>query len=483
MIKEQHIHASLAGRLRIAVLEADRIVEKRDWESNLILDQGLDLLATVTFNQLFAACCVGNGSDVTNIRPAATATASGTNLTASAPTFSTADLDSDVRFDTGQYAKIQSVTDSQHITLFSSITVSTPTAFTILRTNQAILENEIQRTVQCSAVPNANLTIDEVGTLLLQRTFLFPPATTAETFTEVGFSNLAVAGANLFSRVLLSTPVTLQGPAGEFPGQQLQVTYQLGVGFDFGRGSGVYFAGTTPTTITISGLPLSSAIFNYASAPSPNVGQLQISVSPQTTAVVGNMMTISGSNVAAYNGSHKVLTVINSGDATHGATSIVTLNVAYSSNPSPDGGQLKGPSTGQFFRPNYGIYWINSIGGQVAPPNRPDVFWGFGEPSIAGQAWISLSKAAQLGSNRTPLRATGAQIVLCNQAPYTKGNFYIDETATFEVIGNQAFSSFGYGLPDLTNQIETWTWDLPQALGDTSQLILTFRFSWNRTSF
>jgi hypothetical protein len=482
------MHASLAGRLRIAVLEAGCIVEERDWESNLILDQGLDLLATVHFNQLFAACCVGNGTDPTNIRPAATATASGATLTASAPTFSSADLDSDVRFDTGQYAKIQSVTDSQHVTLFTSITVSTATAFTILRTNQAILDNEIERTVQCSAVPGANLTSSEddtllIGTVLLQRTFLFPAAANTQTFTEVGFSNQAIAGANLFSRVLLSSPITVQGPAGAFGGQQLQVTYQLNVGIDYGKGAGDYFTGTTPTTIAITGLPLASPIFLYATAPAPNAGQLQVSVSPPTTAQAGNMMTISGSSVAAYNGTFKVLAVVSTTDATHGATSIVTLNVAYSSNPSPDSGQLKGPATGEFFRPCYGIYGINSIGGEVAPPNKPDVFWGFGEPSIAGQAWLSLSTAAQLGSNHVPLRPSGAQIVLCNQAVYTKGNWYIDQTATFTVSGNLAFSSFGYGLPDLTNQIQTWTWDLPQALGDGSHLVLTFRFSWNRTSF
>lgn len=483
MRKERHIHASLAGRLRIAVLEAGRIVEEREWEPNLILDQGLDLLATVHFNQLFAACCVGNGTDPTNIRPTATATASGTTLTASAATFSTADLDSDVRFDTGQYAKIQSVTDSQHVTLFTSITVSTPTAFTILRTNQAILDNEIERTVQCSAVPNANLTTDNVGTLLLQRTFIFPPAANTQTFSEVGFSNQAIAGANLFSRVLLSSPVTVQGPAGAFGGQQLQVTYQLNVGIDYGKGAGDYFTGTTPTTIAITGLPLASAIFLYAAASTPNAGQLMVSVSPPTTAQVGNMVTLAGSSVAAYNGTFKVLAVVAGGDATHGAISIVTLNAAYSSNPSPDSGQLKGPGTGEFFRPCYGIYWINSIGGEIAPPNKPDVFWGFGEPSIAGQAWLSLATAAQLGSNRAPLRPSSAQIVLCNQAAYTKGNWYIDETATFPVSGNQAFGSFGYGLPDLTNQIETWTWDLPQMLGNGSQLALTFRFSWNRTSF
>lgn len=476
----KELHTSLSGQVRVKVFENSRVVRDLGWQKNLILDQGLDKIASVAFNQLFANCAVGNGTAPTTIHPAATATVAGNVLSASAATFSSADLDSDVRFATGEYFKIQSITDPQHVTLFSTGTVAAPTAFTILRTNEAILSNELKRTPVCSQVPAANEVIDLGGTLLLQRTFLFAPETTTTTYTEVGFSNIGTAGANLFSRILLDTPVVVNAPTGDAPGQQLQVTYQLKVGFDYGQGPGKLFSGSTPTTIAITGLPIHSNISLYADSIQVP-GKLSVTIAPPIFSGPGDIVTLAGASVTAYNGNWPVLFVESTSDPTLGPQTIVTLDLAWAT--AATGGTLATAETGTFFRPCYGIWWITAAGGQGAPPDTPDVYLGYGEPSVPGLAWLANSDASELGGNNVALRPVSAQIANCALSTYTLGSFHIDKTVSFTVEDDNPVSSFGVGNPDQTNQIETWTWDQPQALGARSQLQLVFRFSWSRTTF
>jgi hypothetical protein len=453
------------------------------WQKNLILDQGLNKVATVQFNQLFAACAIGTDTSPTTIRPTATATVNGNVLTASAATFSSADLDSDVHFDNGAYFKIQSITSPTVVTLFTSGTVSTATAFTILRTNQTILGNEIKRTVTCLQVPNANRTIDNTGTLVFQRTFIFPPETTTITYTEIGFSDISTPGANLFSRILLAAPVTVSGPVAELGGQQLQVTYQLSIGFDYGRGSGIFFSGSTPTNIAITGLPINYPIWQYEASPL-FPGKLEITCAPPIPSLVGQKVVVSGSSNAAYNGTWTILETHQIIDNTKGPSSVLALNVPYTTSPTITASdQVTTVMTGSFFRPCYGVFWVGPTGGSVGPPHPADVFWGYGEPSLAGQAWVASDSALTLGSNGTPKRALSPTFAACQLSPYTQNNFYRDQTALFTIADNNPISSFGYGLADLTNQIETWAFDSPHALGANSQLQLVFRFSWNRTSF
>jgi hypothetical protein len=467
------------------VLGADgRAAQDSHWQKNLILDQGLNKVATVQFNQLFAACAIGTDTSPTTIRPAALARITAQTVQTTAPTFSNADLDSDIRFDTGEYFKIQSVTDPQTAIVFppgGSIATNEP--FTILRTNQTILGNEIKRTVTCLQVPNANRTIDNTGTLVFQRTFIFPPETTTITYTEIGFSDISTPGANLFSRILLAAPVTVSGPVAELGGQQLQVTYQLSIGFDYGRGSGIFFSGSTPTNIAITGLPINYPIWQYEGSPL-FPGKLEITCAPPIPSLVGQKVVVSGSSNAAYNGTWTILETHQVVDTTKGPSSVLALNVPYTTSPTITASdQVTTVMTGAFFRPCYGIFRVGPTGGSVGPPHPADVFWGYGEPSLAGQAWVATDSASTLGSNGSPKRALSPTFAACQLSPYTQNNFYRDQTALFTIADNNPISSFGYGLADLTNQIETWAFDSPHALGANSQLQLVFRFSWNRTSF
>jgi hypothetical protein len=74
----------LGGRVRVAVIDAatKRVLRKGKWQKNLILDQGMDMIATTLFNQLFTACAAGTGTAPTDVNLGATATVSGTTITA-----------------------------------------------------------------------------------------------------------------------------------------------------------------------------------------------------------------------------------------------------------------------------------------------------------------------------------------------------------------------------------------------------------------
>jgi hypothetical protein len=479
------IHTALSGRMKVAVLSDGKVTEERPWEKNLILNQGLDKVATVVFNQLFAACAIGDNNSPTTIDSRSTATVSATTLTLVSAnyTFTNADLDSAVHFDSGELFTIQSIVNATTVTLFSAGTISTPTHFMILRVNQVQLGNELKRTNVYPTTAGANLVTPSDGSLLLQRTFIFSPETSTVTYKEIGFSDLDVAGPNLFSRVVLGMPVTVSGPSAAAPnGQQLQVTYQLTVNIDYGSGPGNFVPGTNPTTITIAGLPLSFAIYNYAASATGN--QLVVSVSPPIPVVVGQTVVLQHSTVAAYNGSWTVQAIAGYADASHGVSVLVTLNTSFSTNPGLDGGALLTDQGGVFFRPNKSIYWINSAGGSSTPPSTPDVFEGFGEPSIAGTAWIASDGAAALGSNGNALApSSNVQTSACQILSYTPGNYYLDKKASFTVVTTSPIYSFGVGSPDTTNQVQTWVWNEGQALGQYSTLSLTFRFSWGRGTF
>lgn len=461
------------------------LVRSYPWQDNLILDQGLDKVASVLYNQLFAACCCGTGTQVTNRNPNTTATVAGTALSAAAAAFSNADLDASVVFSTGQRFKITAYIDPQHVTLFTSGTITTATAFTVQYTNQATLGNEMKRTVNCSQVPGANFSDVEPAAITLQRTFLFTPEVAAITYTEIGLSDQTVAGPNLFSRILLAQPVSLLGPESEIPsGQALQVTYQLIINFDFGSGPGIFVPGNTSATIGITNLPIVFSIWQYAaSATQPN--HLAVNVTGNVPVIIGEDLILSGSSYAAYNGTWQILDAVTITDPTHGITTVMSLGVAWASTASPTGGSVTIPLSGVFFRGNLGIYLVNQFGQSAAPTPTDDTFLGLGEPSIAGRIWCSSLGPALMGSNGSPtlLDPSTVDVAVVAPAPlYELGDYYLDQTADI-VIGNsqQNVNSFGYGNPDRTNQIITYCWDQPHALLAGSSLQLTFRMSWNRS--
>lgn len=475
----------LKGRVQVAIREGDRVVHRFPWQNNLILDQGLDYVASTLYNQLFNACAAGTGTQATKADPGTTATVSGTALTAAIACFSNADLAANVVFDTGQIAKIIGYVSPTQVTLNKSLTISTATHFVIEFVNQGALGAEVKRTVTYLTTPGACTSTVTPATITLQRTFLFTPESAAITYTELGFSPQSAGGANLFSRVLLANAVSLSGPSDQLPnGQQLQVTYQLEINFDYGQGSGTYFPGNTPVTIGLANLPISYSIWAYASSPS-QLNQLAVTVTGTMPVNPGNTLVLAGCSYAPYNGTWEVLDYITFTDGTHGPSTTISLKVTWVTGQTPSGGTLNVDMNGWFFRSCQGIFLVNAYGQSAAPSPTPDAFVGYDEPSVAGQIWISTAGGALMGSNGVPFRiaAASSEIVLapCLQSSYVSGSFNLTQSGTIAVDSNGLYmSSFGYGQPDATNQVNTYYFDQPHALSPLGTLQLNFLMSWAR---
>jgi len=481
----------LGGRVQVAVLDAatGRVMRKLPWQTNLILDQGMDMIASMLFNQTFTNCAAGTGSAATDQSSGTTtATVSGTTITASTAFFTTTMINADVLFPGNVRFKILSLggaSPSATATLKTAGTIASATAFTVQYVTQATLSTEVKRSGIYSAAPGANEAIVAPGSVTLQRTFAFTPETTNITYTEIGLSPNSSAGPNLFSRILLATPVSLQGPSALLPsGQALQVTYQLTVSFDYGSGAGNFFSGVNTGTIAVTNLPVVFPITKYAnSATIP--GQLAVTVTGNMPAVVGQNVTLAGSSL--YNGNWQVLDVSSITDPTHGASTVVSLSVSYSSAPAITSDNLTTPLTGGFFRSCQGIYLIGPTGQSTPPTPTADAFLGFGEPGISvmgwePQAWAAPAGPSLLGGNGAPVSIDPSKIytVTCLPNAYTNGNFFLDQVANITIGTPPAISSFGFGLPDQTNQIETYFWNGPQGLVVNSTLSITFRSSWAR---
>jgi hypothetical protein len=187
--------------------------------------------------------------------------------------------------------------------------------------------------------------------------------------------------------------------------------------------------------------------------------------------------------VGDYDGSWNVIDSSTFNSVPHGISTKLTLQVPWST--TAIGGTLNTDLSGQFFRACQGIFYVDSQGQSVSPSPTADTFFGFGEPSVQGQAWASSSPGQNLGGNGSPIPIDPSLIwsVSSTQLTYTSGTFHQDQMAAI-TIGDTgdtpAIFSFGFGLPDSTNQIETYVWNQPQGLAGGSTFSITFRTAWGR---
>jgi hypothetical protein len=228
-----------SGRAKIQVINHDgSIAESRDWQDNLLLDQGLDRMAVKAICDIFSVAVKGTGVTVTQEDLTGTSNTysqSGTTITRTAGTrnFTGADV--------GRLMKFEDANQSEaHITVINSTTSVdvdvTNTPFSnqksvIFYVNQTAMATEAGRTNNYSTVAGDNSTVTGTGATInqrtFQRTFVFDPETANTTYTEVGFSDSMMVAANINIRILLNSGVAVNGPSGGNPGQQLKVTYQM----------------------------------------------------------------------------------------------------------------------------------------------------------------------------------------------------------------------------------------------------------------
>lgn len=202
-----------------------QVVKEYPRQKNLILNQGMDQLASNSWAELFVYCSAGIGVTPTSDDSSpTTATQAGTTVTLSGGTFVFTDTFTDagktIKWDTGEEAQIVSVTNPTTVIVNNSAAV--PAAdFVVYRTNQTGLSNQLKRTsTYLTGSPYCGTTLAS-NVLKMRRTYDFTAEVGTVNYTEIGLGWHTSTPTAIFSRILLAVPVPVDA------GQQLRVTYEL----------------------------------------------------------------------------------------------------------------------------------------------------------------------------------------------------------------------------------------------------------------
>ena len=207
----------------IDVLDSNgKVVRSVPAKRNLVLDQGLNLMASVDVHNLTQVAVVGTGTDpVKRDSGSTTFTRSGTTLTASGNFFSAADVGRLFKMDTGEEMYITAYTDPQNVTVDTSGALGASEG-TVWYVNQLGLQTESKRTATLLSGTGNNSTlysqVGNNGQWAWKRTFIFSAEAGPVTYNEIGWSNSLTVAANLFGRDIISPGVSLLAT------QQLKVT-------------------------------------------------------------------------------------------------------------------------------------------------------------------------------------------------------------------------------------------------------------------
>jgi hypothetical protein len=228
---------NLSGEFKLKVIEDGKVI-KEQRQKNLILDSGLDLVATSYFsglnNGLFGNIHAGTGNSP-NFRDLAPSTYSQTGnvitRVSGTASFVANDINQSFLFETGEQGKILAITSATQVTVDISQSVTGKT-LKIYNTQRQFLDNWLAQSY--TETPEG-----DSGTLDYQTdpnrpvyvynsTALFDIADVENTtITELGVTAGDSATDVLYSRVLLDDPVVLG------TGQQLAATYSVTFVGDF----------------------------------------------------------------------------------------------------------------------------------------------------------------------------------------------------------------------------------------------------------
>jgi len=262
------IRETASGRFQVQVVDAKtgKVVESRPWQSNLILDSGLDRIATEAWASQLAYGVAGTGNTPTKDLPdpGDLFSQSGTTVTRDSGTrdFISGDVGKLIRFASGEEAYVTAFIGTTSVTVGTSQTVASGAIDALYRVAQTGLTTETKRST------NEPTFIDDddgfasqhtrfdatAGTMTFRTTKDFTEEVGSVNYTEVGMSSSATVASNLFSRMLLSGAVTVG------IGQLLRLKYELTV-------SVAGHAVATQTTVDggITGWPLPYNIVSIVS--------------------------------------------------------------------------------------------------------------------------------------------------------------------------------------------------------------------------
>lgn len=253
-------HEKARGRFQVQVVDArtGRVVESRPWQNNLILDSGLDRIATESWAAQLTYGVAGTGNTPTKDLPddpADTYSQTGTTVTRDTGTrdFVAGDVGKLIRWTSGEEAYITALIGVTQVTVGTTQTVVAGPIDALYRVAQTGLTAEVKRSTTEPEFIDEDDGLESFhtrynvtdGTMTFRTTKDFTEEVAPVNYTEVAVSSQATAGNNIFSRMLLAGAVTVG------VGQLLRLKYELTV-------SVAGHAPATQTTVDggITGWPL-----------------------------------------------------------------------------------------------------------------------------------------------------------------------------------------------------------------------------------
>ena len=200
------LHTAAAVHYRTWILNPDGSVAQppRAWKKNLILDAGLNQVATNRWAALTRYCAIGTGVPVLRRDSGATTlTLAGGHCTASAGFFVSQDVGRQIKLNTGQEMYVTVYNTATDVTV-DNAGAAGPIAGTVWYVNLTGLVTETKRTGNCTLGAGDNQSTFSVDTWSHKRTFIHTAEAGPVTYREIGWSPSAGAGANLFGMDLIA---------------------------------------------------------------------------------------------------------------------------------------------------------------------------------------------------------------------------------------------------------------------------------------
>ena len=273
----------ISNRCKCQVIDSatKRVVRETRWTPNLILDQGLNNWGsgTIFLATLATACAVGTGTTpvVRDSTGTAQITTAGTAVSADNPYFEAGDVGRLLKLDSGGEAYITAFTDTQNVTVGTSLGATGPQDAAVWYVNQTGLATETKRTTTYLTGSGNCGTSDVSNVRTFKLTYDFSSEAAPINYTELGWSHTGSAGNNLNSRALISG-----GSVAVGAGQQLRVIYEWSVTTTQNA--------STAGTSTITGWPVAPALTQDGDMilSRPFVGFKSIDTSGNVGASTGN---------------------------------------------------------------------------------------------------------------------------------------------------------------------------------------------------
>jgi len=237
---------TLEGSFKLSVIDAktnEIIREQSEFQRNLILNDGMNLVATYQYTDLITYCIAGTGTRVNKVQingGSSTVSQTGTSVVLDpvSPGFTdplsgysqVLEVGDVIVFDVGSGG----VNDVMVVgpILGNGCTVNKSaiipsTTFTIWKTSQKFLQNEVKRAGNSFFNGRIVTGIGNQGTVMIgnvithQRTWDLSPETSLINYTEVGIGYAWDQTFPTFSRLLLPSPFAVDA------GQRLRISYKL----------------------------------------------------------------------------------------------------------------------------------------------------------------------------------------------------------------------------------------------------------------